>query len=126
MRMKRSVVLLLTASTVTSLSAHIKFIVGLLSVLIATAAFAADRTWTGAISDKMCGADHKKMGGKMDDRECTLACTKGGAPYALLAAGKVYQLTGHDGDLRTHAGHVVNLTGDLNGDTIKVSKVVMP
>jgi hypothetical protein len=37
-----------------------QFIVGLLSVSIATAAFAADHTWTGAISDKMCGADHKK------------------------------------------------------------------
>lgn len=92
----------------------------------ANPANAADHTWTGAISDKMCGADHKKMGGKMDDRECTLACTKGGAPYVLVADGKVYQLTGRDGDLRTHAGHVVKLTGDLDGDTIKVSTVVMP
>ena len=86
----------------------------------------AGNTWAGTISDKMCGADHKKMGGKMDDRECTLVCTKGGAPYVLVSEGKVYQLAGHDADLRTHAGHVVNLTGDLNGDTIKVSKVVMP
>jgi hypothetical protein len=74
----------------------------------------------------MCGADHRKMGGKMDDRECTLACTKGGAPYVLVSDGKVYQLTSHEADLRTHAGHVVNLAGDLNGDTIKVSKLAMP
>ncbi len=94
--------------------------------LVAAGAVAADQTWTGTISDKMCGADHKEMAGKMSDRDCTLACTKGGAPYALVVAGKVYQLAGHDDDLKTHAGHTVNLTGELKGDTIKVSKVEMP
>ncbi len=103
-----------------------RLIVGALSLLTATAAFAADQTWTGAISDKMCGADHKKMGGKMDDRECTLACTKGGAPYVLAADGKVYQLTNRDADFKTHAGHMVKLTGELKGDTIRVSKIEMP
>ena len=72
----------------------------------ATAAIGAGggHAWTGTISDKMCGADHKKMGGKMDDRECTLACTKGGAPSVLVADGKIYQLTNRDAALRTHAG----------------------
>jgi hypothetical protein len=50
--------------------------VGAISLLIATGAFAAEQTWTGTISDKMRGADHKKMGGKMSDRECTLACVE--------------------------------------------------
>jgi hypothetical protein len=103
-----------------------QFIVGLLSVSIATAAFAADHTWTGAISDKMCGADHKKMAGKMADRECTQACAKGGAPYVLVADSKVFQLTNHDAELRTHAGHTVNLTGELKSDSIRVSKIEMP
>jgi hypothetical protein len=80
----------------------------------------------GAISDKMCGADHKKMAGKMSDRECTQACAKGGSPYVLVSEGKVYQLTNHDADLSTHAGHTLNLTGELKGDTIRVSKVEMP
>ncbi|HZR24290.1 MAG TPA: hypothetical protein VFA59_11920 [Vicinamibacterales bacterium] len=93
---------------------------------LATTTFAADQTWTGSISDKMCGADHKKMGGKMSDRDCTLACAKGGSPYVLVVDGKVYQLSGHDADLKTHAGHTVNLTGELKGDTIKVSKIDMP
>jgi uncharacterized protein YcnI len=83
------------------------------------------RTWTGAISDKMCGADHTKMGGKLSDRDCTLACAKGGAPYVLVADGQVFQLTNDEADLRTHAGHNVVITGDLNGDTINVSKVEM-
>lgn len=97
-----------------------------LLIVTATRAFAADQTWTGSISDKMCGADHKKMGGKMSDRDCTLACTKGGTPYVLVVDGKVYQLSGHDGDLKTHAGHTVALTGELKGDTIRVSTVEMP
>ena len=104
---------------------HVVFAAALVA-LSASAGFAADQTWTGAISDKMCGADHKKMGGKMSDRDCTLACAKGGSPYVLVVGGKVFQLAGHDDDLKTHAGHTVNVTGELKGDTIKVSKVEMP
>lgn len=103
-----------------------RIIVGVISMLVASGAFAAEQSWTGAISDKMCGADHKKMGGKLSDRECTLTCTKSGAPYVLVADGKVYQLTTHDADLRTHAGHTVIVTGELKGDSIQVSKVAMP
>ena len=101
-------------------------IIAAMCVLAATVAVAADQTWTGAISDKMCGADHKKMGGKMSERDCTIACTKGGTPYVLVVDGNVYQLSGHDSDLKTHAGHTVNVTGDLKGDTIRVSRVEMP
>lgn len=90
------------------------------------AAPAGVQTWTGAISDKMCGADHKKMGGKLSDRECTLACAKGGSPYVLVADGRVYQLMNHEADLQTHAGHTVRLSGELKGDTIRVSAVEMP
>jgi hypothetical protein len=104
----------------------IHVIVGAIALSFAATSFAAEQTWTGAISDKMCGADHKKMGGAMSDRDCTLACAKGGAPYVLVTDGKVYQLTNRDSDLRTHAGHTVNLTGELKGDTIRVSKVEMP
>ena len=101
-------------------------IIGALSLFVSTTAFAEEHTWTGTISDKMCGADHKKMGGKLSDRDCTLACAKGGAPYVLLADGKVYQLSNHDADLRTHAGHTVTLTGELKGDAIRVNKIEMP
>jgi len=96
-----------------------------LSAAMSTFAFASEQTWTGAISDKMCGADHKKMGGKMSDRDCTLACAKGGSPYVLVSDGKVYVLANHDADLMTHAGHTVKLTGELKGDTIRVSKIEM-
>jgi hypothetical protein len=102
-------------------------IVMAIATVMAASVFAADRTWTGAVSDKMCGASHKSMGnGKMTARECTLACARGGSPYVLVADGKVYQLTNHDADMRTHAGHTVNLTGEMKGDTIRVSKIEMP
>jgi hypothetical protein len=88
-------------------------------------AVAADQTWTGTISDKMCGASHKAMPTKLPDRECTQACSKKGMAYVLVSGNKIYQLTNHDADLRTHAGHVVKVTGELKADTIRVSKIDM-
>jgi hypothetical protein len=96
-----------------------------LALLVATGAFAAEQMWNGSISDKMCGIDHSKMGKKMSDRDCTITCTKGGAPYALLTDGKVIPLANREEDLRTHAGHLVTVTGELKRDTIRVSKVEM-
>jgi hypothetical protein len=93
--------------------------------LSAGSVFAAEQTWTGAISDKMCGANHKSMGSKMNDRDCTQTCAKGGSPYVLVSDGKAYVLTNRDGDVRTHAGHTVNVTGALKGDTIRVSTIEM-
>lgn len=101
------------------------YVFAALLALSTASLFAADQTWMGAISDKMCGADHKKMGGKMSGRDCTLACSKGGAPYVLVSEGRVYQLANRDADLRTHAGHTVTLTGELKGETIRVSKIEM-
>ena len=98
-------------------------------------ASAADKTWTGKISDSMCGASHAKMiaehGGsgtaKMTDRECTQACIKAGGKYVFVTNGKVYNIANQDdADLQTHAGHTVELTGDMTGNTIMVSKIVMP
>ena len=98
-------------------------------------ASAADKTWTGKISDSMCGASHEKMiaghagGGaaKMTDRECTQACIKAGGKYVFVTNGKVYNIANQDdADLQTHAGHTVELTGDMTGDTIMVSKIMMP
>jgi hypothetical protein len=91
-----------------------------------SAAWAAEQTLTGSISDSMCGVTHKAMSTKMSDRDCTLACTSKGAQYVVIVDGKTYKLTNHDADLKTHAGHTVNLTGDVNGDTIRVSKIAMP
>lgn len=95
----------------------------------ATVAFAADQTWTGKISDSMCGASHSAMkhdGKKLADRECTQECVKGGSKYVFVSKGKVYKVDNQDfADLSVHAGHSVMLTGEMTGDTIKVSKIEM-
>ena len=98
------------------------------SGLLATApALAAEQTWTGQISDSMCGAKHMSadLGKRPTDRDCTQACVQKGAQYVLAVSGKVYKLMNHDADLKAHAGHTVNLTGDLTGDAIRVAKIEM-
>jgi hypothetical protein len=93
---------------------------------------AAEKTLTGKISDSMCGISHAKMmaehkSGKMTDRDCTLACVKDGGKYVFVSGGKVYTIENQDlALLQDHAGHTVRLTGEMKGDTITVSKIVMP
>ena len=97
-------------------------------VLLSASALAAEQTWTGQISDSMCGAKHMSAehGNKsVSDRECALACAGKGAQLVLVSGGRVYKLTNHDADLKVHAGHNVSLTGDVTGETIRVTKIEM-
>ena len=103
------------------------------SIMIGVAGLAvgADQTWTGQISDSMFGASHAKMTGAhpgMTDRDCALACAKGGGQFVFVSDGKVYKIANQDSPLlQMHAGHAgVTLTGDMKGDTITVSKIAMP
>jgi hypothetical protein len=96
--------------------------------LVSIPLVAAEQIWNGQISDSTCAVKHMpaEHGRKsMSDRECALACAQKGAEYVLVANGKVYKLRNHDGDLKVHAGHTVSLTGDLAGETIRVSKIEM-
>ena len=92
-------------------------------------ASAATMTMKGMISDSKCGASHAKMMAAhpgMTDSQCTLGCVKGGAKYVFVSDGKVYQIANQDmAALMKEAGESVSLTGDVNGDTITVSKVAM-
>ena len=68
---------------------------GLLLGGLACLASAADQTWTGQVSDSMCGASHAKMiAGHpgMSERDCALACVKGGGKYVFVSDGKVYNI----------------------------------
>ena len=93
-------------------------------------ASAANQTWTGQISDSLCGASHAKMiAGHpgMSERDCALACVKAGGKYVFVSDGKVYNITNQSLPLlETHAGHTVRLTGEMKGNTITVSNIVMP
>ena len=101
------------------------------ALLVAQAgAFAAQQTWTGTISDSACGVKHEEAAenqGVMADRECTQACVRGGSKYVLVVDGKLFQIASQDNkDLATHAGHLVKMTGVMNGTSITVSKIEMP
>ena len=97
-------------------------------------ASAADQTWRGQISDNMCGSSHEKMiamkypelqtGSGAPKHDCTLACVKAGAQFVFVMEGKVYKIANQNlAALPENAGNTVKLTGNLQGDTITVSKI---
>jgi hypothetical protein len=102
-------------------------------VVLIGAAFAlgAEKTWSGKISDSDCGRSHKSAiehaGKKMTDHDCVIACVKDhGAKYVFVSGGKIYNISNQDfAGLEEHAAHNIKLTGEMTGDTIKVSKIEM-
>jgi hypothetical protein len=89
-------------------------------------AFAADKnqTLTGVVSDSMCGAKHQESASPTD---CTRACVKHGANYALVVGDKVYTLQTSDqgalDGLNKFAGAKAKVTGQVDGTTITVKSV---
>ena len=91
--------------------------------------FAAEQTWTGKISDNLCNASHTKMATGVfppfEDPQCTLECVKAGGKFVFVDKDeKPLQIANQDfEDLKNHPGVLVNLTGELKGDTITVTKI---
>lgn len=107
-----------------------KRILAVFAVATFWAAFslAAEQTWTGKISDSSCGHSHKSAiehaGKKLTDKDCTIACVKGGGKYVFVAGGKIYDVENQAfAGLEEHAGENVKLTGAMNGNAITVSKI---
>jgi hypothetical protein len=98
--------------------------VAILVVGFALLASAADKpqTFTGKVSDAMCGKAHMMSGSEAD---CTHACVGKGSRYALVVGDKVYTLDASDkatlGTLDKLAGSNAKISGTLNGDTIQVA-----
>jgi hypothetical protein len=95
----------------------------MLAGLTASLAFAAGgKTFTGTVSDAMCGAKH--MG---PAAECTRGCVSKGSKYALVVGDKVYTLDTTDkaalATLYKQAGAKVTVTGSEKDNTITVSSV---
>lgn len=103
---------------------YTKPILSVVFVLIASfAAMAAPQSFTGTLSDSMCGAKHM-MPGK-SDAECIRECIKANSKYALVVDKKVYTLSGSQEEFSRLAGKRVQVTGEKSGDTISVKSVTL-
>jgi uncharacterized protein DUF5818 len=83
---------------------------------------AADKSWTGWISDAKCGAG----GAKAEHRECALKCAEAGQKLVLVTSDNKLHVLDNQELAKEHAGHQVTVhgTADANGD-IKVTKIEM-
>lgn len=95
------------------------------AILITAAALLAaagpKQTFTGVITDEMCGADHKAMNVKPDSK-CVTECVKMGSKYALLVGDTVYSLSDQKKPEK-YAAQKVKVTGSLDGKTIQVDSI---
>ena len=85
---------------------------------------AADpQTFTGIISDDMCGLDHSGMG-ETDEKKCTLSCVESGSDFVLADREhkKVYLLDDQKKP-KEFAGAKVTIVGTLEGETIHVQSI---
>ena len=96
-----------------------------LALLLNTAASAAKvQTFTGTISDAMCGATHMMEG---DPASCLRTCVNKGSKYALVVGDKVYTLDSNNratlDTLAKLGAQKATVKGTVDGDTISVSSV---
>lgn len=95
-----------------------------IAILCAGAALAGAATFTGTITDTMCGAKHGMMPGQPDDA-CVRMCVKSSSSqYALYDGEKVMRLSDQKTPAR-FAGKKVRVTGDYDekSKTIKVTAI---
>jgi hypothetical protein len=85
------------------------------------AVLAQQQSFTGTLTDSMCGATH--MAKDKAPAECTRICVKDGMKYALAAGKKVYGLEGQEPELAKLAGQKVTVKGTLKSDTLSVQEV---
>lgn len=82
---------------------------------------AAEQSFSGTVSDSMCGKNHMMAGSSPAD--CTRACVKEGSDYALVSGDKVYTLKGDKAAIDKFAGAPATVKGKLSGNTIQVSSI---
>lgn len=100
------------------------FLTLIMAMGLTVSSYAKGKTYTGTVSDSMCGAKHAMPG---DDASCTRACVSKGSKYALVVGDKVYTLETSDkaalAALDKNAGAKVTVTGTEKDNTIAVSSV---
>jgi len=91
------------------------------AALALASASALAATFTGTVSDTMCGKKHMMPG--VSDAKCVQECVKDGADYALVVGDKVYTLKGDKATLEKLAGAKVVVDGQLAGDTVTAKSI---
>jgi hypothetical protein len=87
----------------------------------AAVVFAQQGSFTGTLTDSMCGATH--MAKDKTPADCTRMCAKDGMKYALSVDKKVYTLEGHEQELAKLAGQKITIKGSVKGETVTVESV---
>jgi hypothetical protein len=91
----------------------------LLTLFALASSFSLAADFTGYIIDESCSTKPAMKG----NEACAKKCIKGGSAAVLLTAdGKVLKLD-DQAKVSEHAGHKVVVTGNINGDTIKVDSI---
>ncbi len=85
---------------------------------------AASETFTGTVTDTMCGKKHMSPG--KSDGDCTRECmkSKGEWTYGLVVGDKVFSLAGNNQEFDSLAGRRVTITGELIGKSLVVQRIV--
>jgi hypothetical protein len=95
-----------------------------LGIPVSPAFAAKERTFTGTVSDSMCGAKHMMEG---DPAACARACLSKGSKYALVVGDQVYTLdTSDKAPLETldkKIGAKVTVSGTEKDNVITVNSV---
>lgn len=105
---------------------HSTFLMALL-VCVAAMPAGAQQTFSGRLSDSICGASHqsKASAAALSDRACIFACLNAPATYVLVDEhNEVIPIANQDAmGLPLYAGRPVKITGERKGAAIFVTKV---
>jgi hypothetical protein len=79
-------------------------------------------TVSGVISDSRCGPRHSTDAHK-SPAECARLCSRRGAQYVVVNGHTTYLLTGSRVSFDAFAGQRTQLSGTLEGNTLKVASI---
>jgi hypothetical protein len=86
--------------------------------MTAMASFAG--TWTGTITDAMCGAKHADASEK--SMACSKRCVERGSAPVFISGDKVIKIANPEA-VKELIGQKVSIDGELAGDTVTIAKV---
>ena len=99
-----------------------RFLAKMFCATVLAMSMASAGSMVGWISDASCGASNGK--GDAESRECAKRCVQSGADAVFVSEKdqKVYKLNGKV-DAKKHMDYKVQVNGDVQGDTIKVTEI---